>query len=195
MSRMVRCKSTKLFVASAWISIFVFVGSSSLLAQTPPGWKTYVNRVHGFSFSYPPIYVLIRRPHTERYFGEDMDKAAAEGRWVRLIHQGSYGTIDFLLKRDRFDLDSFETKYAPTGDEDPPRAVQEGSNTFYQYGAGGGGVAYPDQFFFSLRGKTLYIKVDGPYSPSTENTTTDETKKIESRMLASFRTFQPAGTR
>ena len=30
--------------------------SASCIARAPKGWKTYVNRVHGFCISYPPIY-------------------------------------------------------------------------------------------------------------------------------------------
>jgi hypothetical protein len=176
---------------SVWISVFVVVASSSSWAQTPPGWKTYVDRVHGFSFAYPPVYKLIRPPKDTFYSGEDMHKAAAEGRWVELMHQGSYDTIDFLLKNERFDRDSFKSD-APTGDEFPPVAVREGNNTFYRYGPGNAGVPYPDQFFFDLKGKTLYIRILGPYD---QNTTTEETKKIESQMLASFRAFPPAGSR
>jgi hypothetical protein len=191
MSLKVGCMATKLLSISVWISVFVVVTSSSLLAQTPPGWKTYVNRVHGFSFAYPPIYERVRPPH--RNLGENMDKAAAEGRWVELMRQGSHDTIDVLVKKERFDLDSFRSRYAPTGVEFPPRALQEGGNTFYGYGAGHQGFPEPDQFFFNLKGKTLYILVDGPFTDFT--TTTDETKKIESQMLASFRTFPPAGSR
>ncbi len=187
-----------LLKTSIWIFAFVVAASSTLWAQTaapntPPGWKTYVDKVHGFSFAYPPIYAHIRKPHTTRYFGEDMDKAAAEGRWVELMRQDSHDTIEILLKKERFDLDGFRSRYAPTGVEWPPRALQEGNNTFYGYGAGHQGMPQPDQFFFDLKGKTLYIQVDGPFTDFT--TTTDETKKIESQMLASFRTFEPTGSR
>jgi len=185
----------KLLRTSVWISVFVIVASGSSLAQTPPGWKTYVNRVYGFSIAYPQTYVRILRQHTKRDFDENMDKAATEGRWVELQRQGSYDTIDILLMKKRFDLASFMIGYAPTGVEWPPRAQKEGTNTFYHYADGGGGVSYPDQFFFNLRGKTLYINVDGPYDPSNGKTTTDEMKKTESQMLASFRIFQPHGSR
>jgi hypothetical protein len=186
----------KLLRTLAWFSAFVIVASGSLLAQTaspntPPGWKTYVDRVHGFSFAYPPLYKRIRRPDTSVERDEDMSKAAAEGRWVGLRHQRSDGRIDFLLKNDHFNLDRLKD-HAPTGEGGPPPAVREGDNTFYGYGAGGGGVEYPDQFFFNFKGKTLYIVFDGPYSGKSP---TDETKEIESQMLASFRTFKPAGIR
>jgi hypothetical protein len=174
---------------SVWISVLVIVASGSSLAQTPPGWKTYVNRVYGFSIAYSPIYKRVRPPH--KNLAIDRDKAVAEGRWVELMQQD--GTIDILVREERFDLNSFVTRYAPTGVEWPPRAQKEGKNTFYAYGAGHQGFPQPDQFFFNLRGKTLYIWVYGPFKDFT--TTTDETKKIESQMLTSFRTFEPAGSR
>jgi hypothetical protein len=174
----------------------VILGPGSVLAQTtppgtPPGWRTYVNRVHGFSFAYPPLYKLIRRPDTSVDRDEDIEKAATHGRWVGLRNQSSDGRIDFLLSNKHFDLESFKD-HAPTGYEDPPPAVQEGDNTFYAYGAGGGGVEYADQFFFNFRGKTLYIVFDGPYQGKSP---TEETEVIESQMLTSFRVFEPAGTR
>jgi hypothetical protein len=182
----------KLLRTSVGISVFVIVASSSALAQTPPGWKTYVDKVHGFSFAYPPLYKLKRRPDSNRDQEEDareggMDKAALEGRWVGLRNQRSDGTIDFRLTSTPFNLDGLSSN-APTGQEGPPPAAQEGESTFYYYGAGGGGVEYPDQFFYNFRGKTLYIVFDGPY---TDKSPTDETKEIESKMLASFRTFAP----
>ena len=173
---------------SVWISAFVILSTSWLFAQTdspntPPGWKTYVDKVHGFSFAYPAIYNRIRRPDAD---DEDMKKAAAQGRWVGLRHQRGDASIDFYLENDRFDLDGL-TKHEPTGWEGPPPAVKEGDNTFYCYGPGGGGVTYPDQFFFNFKGKTLYIVFDGPYDYS--KTPTDETKEIEAKMLSSFRSF------
>lgn len=183
----------KLIRTSASISAFVIVASGSLLAQTatrstPPGWKTYVDRVHGFSFAYPPIYKRIRRPGVgvDRPGGdESTDKVAAEGR-IGLLHQRSDAEIDLVLQDTRFDLDSFAAQHAPTGVEGPPFPVQAGDNTFYVYGSGGGGVQYPDQVFFNLKGKTLYIVFDGPYDGRSP---TRETEQIESEMLASFRTF------
>jgi hypothetical protein len=152
--------------------------------RTPRGWKTYVDRVHGFAFAYPPIYKRIRRPDRENW--PEQATAAAEGRWVGLQHQRSDARIDFILGDERFDLNSF-VRNAPTGVEFPPSWVIEGDNLFYEYGAGGGGVEYPDQFFFNLKGKTLYIVFDGPYL--NDKTPSDETKEIEDKMLASFRVF------
>jgi hypothetical protein len=135
----------KLLRISLWLSAFLILAPSLPLADiaslgTPPGWKTYVDRVHGFAFAYPPIYKRIRRPDSRENWEEQM-KAAAEGRWVGLRHQRSDARIDFILENKPFDLNSF-VKGAPTGYDEPPSLVEEGDNTFYVYGAGGGGVEY-----------------------------------------------------
>jgi hypothetical protein len=179
----------KLLRTSVWISAFVIVAASQLLAQTtspntPPGWKTYVDRVHGFSFAYPAIYKRIRRPTPEV---EDMNKAAAKGRWVGLRHQRSDGRIDVILLNDRFDANRFFDQHNTSAASGPPSPIQEGDNTFYFCGGGSMGGQYPDAFFSNFKGKTMYFVFDGPYDYS--NTPTDETKEIESKMLASFRTF------
>ena len=179
----------KLLRISLWLSAFLILTPSLTLADIPSlgiphGWKTYVDRVHGFAFAYPPIYKRIRRPDSGPL--ERTGKAAAEGRWVGLRHQRSDARIDFILEDQPFDLNSL-VKDAPTGNDEPPGPVEEGDNTFYVYGAGGGGVEYPDQFFFNFKGKTLYIVFDGPYI--NDKTPSDETKKIEEKVLASFRTF------
>ena len=69
----------------------------------------------------------------------------------------------------------------------PPVRSKRVTTRFMFTVAGGGGVEYPDQFFFNLKGKTLYIVFDGPYI--NDKTPADETKKIEEKVLASFRTF------
>ena len=55
------------------------------------------------------------------------------------------------------------------------------------YGPGGGGVSYPDGYYFNLHGKILVIDFDGPYE--NDKTPTPETKKMELKVLASFREF------
>ena len=75
----------------------------------------------------------------------------------------------------------------PTGIESPPEPVHFGKNTFYYYGPGGGGVAYPDGYYYNLRGKILIINFDGPYE--NDKTPALATKKMEQKILASFREF------
>jgi hypothetical protein len=78
-------------------------------------------------------------------------------------------------------------KMAPTGFDSPPESQRMGENTFYNYGPGGGGVQYPDGYYFNLRGKILVIDFDGPYE--NDKTPTPETKKMEQKVLATFREF------
>jgi hypothetical protein len=70
-------------------------------------------------------------------------------------------SIDVFLGDKPFNLEGFVSG-APTGIEAPPERRQFGTETFYYYGPGGGGVSYPDQYFFDLKGKTLFIAFDGP---------------------------------
>ncbi len=76
---------------------------------------------------------------------------------------------------------------APTGIDSPPKPIQIGENTFYYYGPGGGGVDYPDVYYFDLGGKILGIDFDGPYE--NEKTPTPATKQMEQRVLKSFQEF------
>jgi hypothetical protein len=183
---------------STWVTAFLVLASSSSWAQTaapntPPGWKTYVNQAHGFSFAYPPLYKLKRRPDSSKdqeadARGGDMDKEAVDGRWVGLRNQSSDGAIDVTLENDRFDVDRFFAKHNTSAADSPAPPIQEGDNTFYFCGGGSMGGQYPDAFFAKFKGKTIYFVFDGPYD---SNTPTDETKEIESRILASFRILGP----
>lgn len=178
--------------------------SASCIACAPKGWKTYVNRVHGFCISYPPIYKQRTPPFlftdSSRYAAY-LRKAADDGRVLVLERIGDKD-VTILVRLDEkldrsapiqafglFDLHSF-IKAAPTGVESPPEPLQVGGEKFYYYGPGGGGVDYADQYFFNLKGKTLYISFDGPYgSDAHEKGPSYETKQMEIQMLSSFRKF------
>ena len=160
----------------------------------PSGWQTYVDQLHGFCFSYPPTYARVAEPWLEKYTHAPSKselnyfrKAAQEGRMLRLQNKRDTSvSIDVFLGKEPFDLESFVSG-APTGIEDPPERRQFGTETFYYYGPGGGGVEYPDQYFFDLKGKTLFISFDGPYI--NEKTPSEETKNMEEKLLATLRTF------
>jgi hypothetical protein len=66
--------------------------------------------------------------------------------------------------------------------------VRAGSRTFYFYGAGGGGVNYPDQFLTDLRGRILDIELDGPYGESFKSPN-KVTKALEKEVLATVRIY------
>jgi hypothetical protein len=158
------------------------------------GWPTYVDRVHGFCFSYPPTYAPVAQPCLEKYTHspdkkslEYRRKAAQEVRLLRLQNErDTTVSIVFFIEDQPFNLESFVAG-APTGIEDPPEPKHIGIETFYYYGPGGGGVEYPDNYFFDLKGKTLTITFDGPYV--NDKTPSLETKNMEEELLGTFRTF------
>jgi hypothetical protein len=162
--------------------------------ETASGWRTYVDRLHGFCFSYPRTYTRVANPWLKKYTNapdksvlERLRKAAQEHRLLRLQNKkDTTAGIIVSLEDEPFNLESFVAG-APTGIEDPPERKQIGPETFYYYGPGGGGVAYPDQYFFDLKGKTLLIIFDGPYI--NDKTPSPETKDLERRLLQTFRTF------
>lgn len=75
---------------------------------------------------------------------------------------------------------------APTGYDKPPDPQRFGANVFYYYGRGGGGVAYPDMYFFNLNGRALQIVFDGPYGGGS-NSPTDKIQAVDKVILSSFR--------
>ncbi len=61
--------------------------------KTASGWRTYVDRLHGFCFSYPPTYAPVAKPWLEKYTHapdksalERLRKAAQEHRLLRLLN-------------------------------------------------------------------------------------------------------------
>ena|SRR5215813_1348166 len=161
---------------------------------SPTGWPTYVDRLHGFCFSYPPTYEPVPKPWLPKYTHSSdnaviqaQHKTAREGRLLRLQNSRDMtASITVLLEELRFNLESLIAQ-APTGIETPPYPTKVGANTFYYYGAGGGGAEYPDGYFFDLNGKALLISFDGPYV--NDKTPSQETKDIEKQLLETFRTF------
>jgi hypothetical protein len=94
--------------------------------------------------------------------------------------------VQVCLLPGAFDLQKL-IREAPTGYETPPTPQLYGANVFYYYGRGGGGVAYPDVYYFNVDGHALRIVFDGPYRDS--NSPTDKTRAIEKVILSSFRTI------
>jgi hypothetical protein len=145
--------------------------------SAPKGWRTYVDRTHGFCFRYPPIYKRVpNQVHKE---------------WLPTFHlvtfQRLHSDAHIFVSMDgkAFDSQRF-VETAPTGIDSPPEPIHIGQYTFYYYGPGGGGVEYADAYFFNLRGKTLTITFDGPYDG--DKTPSAETKKLEREILATFST-------
>lgn len=160
--------------------------------ETPSGWKTYVNEKYRFCFSYPPIYTPVDEPWGPKYsddpqYSRQLQKAAEEWRLSRLDDAQEAGdSVIVQIGTEPFDLQGL-VKCAPTGEESPPQPSEIRGRTFYYYGPGGGGVCYPDQFFYNLRGKTLTISFTGPCVD--DKTPSPQTKVIEQEMLATFRPY------
>ncbi|NMC51825.1 hypothetical protein GYA54_03805 [Candidatus Kuenenbacteria bacterium] len=134
-------------------------------------WQTYHSNSYGFEFQFPTSYSI--KPSSEYA--------------LYLINASDNASI-FLRIDGQFNLEIIKNNYAPTGLADPPKKVILGKNTFYYYGPGGGGVNYPDQYFYNLNGQLLIISFDGPYDNS--KTPTDRTKKMESKLLSTFKIFK-----
>ena len=78
--------------------------------------------------------------------------------------------------------------FAPTGLEDiPPKTIHNEHEEFYYYGPGGGGVDYPDSYYFEVNRSLFSFEFIGPYAG--DKTPIPATKQIESKLLASFRRF------
>jgi hypothetical protein len=77
---------------------------------------------------------------------------------------------------------------APTGYDTPPRPRHFGANIFYYYGPGGGGVAYPDPYYFNLHNRALELIFDGPF-PADDKSPNAATQAIEKIILSSFKSL------
>jgi len=90
--------------------------------KTASGWRTYVDRLHGFCFSYPSTYAPVAKPWLEKYTHapdksalERLRKAAQEHRLLRRQStQDTTASIIVSLEDRPFNLDSFVAG-APTG--------------------------------------------------------------------------------
>ena len=100
--------------------------------------------------------------------------------------QAPHPYINVYLRAEPFKLNNFvDRSWVDCCGE--PGQKNIGGHAFYYSGARGGGVAYPDAFFFDLNGHVLEFVFDGPYRDGS--TPTPETKKIEQTMLESFKSF------
>lgn len=189
--------------APIWIGVYLLAMSTCGLAGASApspcelhparaGWRVFVDHKDRFCFEYPPKYLVapavfapgVSTGEVTRFIGRlttapsSSEGAIADDEKVATINVFAFGT-PFRPE----DL----TKRAPTGETDPPQHVQAAHGEFYYYGPGGGGVEYPDVFYFGVRGRTFSIEFFGPYSG--EKTPNPETKRIEPEVLATFHSF------
>jgi hypothetical protein len=161
-------------------------------AQTKPlPLKAYINNAVGFELSYPVTYRRKESSLTSAPSHSEQSRVllyATTGPGERRCEdQGEcdeFGTLVIALDSRHFDLETIGKHYEHTGwTQAAPFRV--GAHTFYYIGAGGGGVAYPDTFFYNLHGRILVIEFSGPY-PLDSKSPSHATKSIERVVLESF---------
>ena len=148
--------------------------------DVPADWPVLTDLSKGFCLSYPPLYQPTLTATGDR---QTLNPDSV------VLHDKTSPDADIIVTSSKqiFDLENL-TNYAPTGVDTPPQPIEIGGQTFYFYGAGGGGVCYADQYFFDLRGHTLSITFSGPCVD--DKTPSAAMKKIEHLMLASFRSLR-----
>ncbi len=160
---------------------------------TQPRWQVFVDARDRFCFEYPPQYKVaptvaapgIGHPPANEWVA----RLATHPRpmVISVAEDEDNAAIDVIADGARFRAPQL-TKYAPTGMQDVlPKLIHTGHLDFYFYGAGGGGVDYPDAFYFGLRGKTFSLLFWGPYKG--DKSPAEETRAIEPLVLASVRKF------
>ena len=176
--------------------------SSSMAAEHPspcaahptePRWHVYVDIKDRFCFEYPPQYHVAPTVTAPGVGGipanewvarlatnpQPMELASADDETNATINVVAHGTPFHP---------SGLSSFAPTGMEDvPPKRIHTRHAEFYYYGPGGGGVDYPDSYYFGLRGRTFSFEFYGPYDG--DKTPAAITKQMEPKLLASFRGF------
>ena len=144
-------------------------------------WLEYSNDDLHLSFKYPPRYHVAKV--TWRNQGEFKLLVSLRNKNNGAII--SLGTMSGTLDPQKL------PPYAPTGVMKPPTLIKIGDRQFYYYGRGGGGVSYPDQYFWSDGINTYQAIFDGPYSASHDpnfppNSPTRCTKRLENALLNTF---------
>lgn len=157
--------------------------------------KRYINDVLGFELSYPSSYHREESPVPSPV--ADRSEIA---KWQLLMHATTgkdearcedegqcdkFGRMLVALDHRRFDLHTIGEHYEHMG-WTQPEPFRVGAHMFYYIGAGGGGVNYPDTFFYNLHGRILIIEFEGPYPPDSKSPS-DATRGFEKIVLESFR--------
>jgi hypothetical protein len=159
------------------------------LHPTQPRWHVFVDSKDRFCFEYPPRYRVapaVAGSGADRKFLVEL-ATKPEAAQLPIAGHEDDAIIDVMAYDATFRTDDLN-RFAPTGEQDnPPRPIHAAHEVFYYYGAGGGGVDYPDAYYFGLRGRTFSIQFYGPYVGDKEPA--EVTKQIEPKVLASFRRF------
>jgi hypothetical protein len=154
--------------------------------RTEPGWHVFVDHKDRFCFEYPPQYQV-----APPKFGANVSHGLASEFLGRLTTKPSPAltAVSDDPKDATIGVFAYGTQFRPNAqDRDhAPEHIHAAHEEFYYYGRGGGGVDYPDSFYFGLRGQTSSSEFIGPYTQS--NIPDADTKDIEPKVLASFRHF------
>jgi hypothetical protein len=160
---------------------------------TQPGWHVYVDATDRFCFEYPPQYQRAPTVTAPGVSGvpatEWLARLATKPQPMELAiaDDEDNATINVIAHGTPFHRSGL-TAFAPTGMQDiPPKLIHTTHQEFYYYGPGGGGVDYPDSYYFELRGRTFSLTFIGPFEG--DKTPAAVTKQIEPKLLASFRRF------
>ena len=151
------------------------------------GWLKFVDQANGFCFWYAPTYKRETGTHELGFPKEGQVVAILISSQPRkaFFDDKEPAAVQICLLPGAFDLKKL-IREAPTGYDTPPAPKRYGAHVFYYYGPGGGGVAYPDMYYFNLDGRALRIVFDGPY-PGDSKSPTRETHMVEQLILSSFR--------
>jgi hypothetical protein len=181
---------------------FLMGGSPSLRSQTVkrspcgadtahPGWRVYTNREFRFCLQYPPKYHEVPAPppdqfsNTRRFLGSLVLNSLPLGTYGGAVDNKA--SIAFAYIPKHFSMSQMQACCAPTGADEPPAPVRLGRHVFYFYGAGGGGVDYPDEYLMEMNGKILLISFGGPWKES--KSPIEETKRLEPKILSTLQTY------
>jgi hypothetical protein len=125
------------------------------LHRTRTGWHVFVDDQDRFCFEYPREYHVaptvfapgVSTGDATRFIGRLTTAPSPSER--ASPHDPKNATINAFAYGIPFRLEDL-AKRAPTGDSSP-QLIHAVHGDFYYYGRGGGGVDYPDVFYFGIR--------------------------------------------
>jgi hypothetical protein len=168
--------------------LYTMAASTAVCGPSPEkGWGQFLDDTHCFCFWYPPSYKRAATVHEYGFSKDGLLLATLSSSVQREAFSSDRepAVVQVGLLSGAFDLQKL-IREAPTGYDTPPAPQRFGANVFYYYGRGGGGVAYPDMYYFNLNGRALRIVFDGPYRGGS-NSPTEQIQAVEKGILSSFR--------